>query len=192
MLEALTTRYRNGLARALRMRWLVIAVGVVVAVSSGFLFTMIKSELAPVEDRGVIFGVVNGPEGSTVDYTLNTVRQIEGFYTDVPEMLTHQSIIGFRYRRVRYHAPEAWNERERSRRDCRITATLVFVTSGARVSTNPPSFGQRHVQPVQFVVEPATYPKSPSWLMVSWPGCAIIRPDQRRYRLASEHARVAC
>lgn len=165
MLEALTTRYRNGLARALRMRWLVIAVGVVVAVSSGFLFTMIKSELAPVEDRGVIFGVVNGPEGSTVDYTLNTVRQIEGFYTDVPEMLTHQSIIGFptvtdAFAIMRL---KPWNERERSQQEIAESLQPLFssLPAARAFPTNPPSFGQRATsKPVQFVVmSQATYPE---------------------------------
>src|SRR5690625_1395483 len=127
-LQALTSRYRNGLARALRHRALVILTGVVVAVGSGFLFTMIKSELAPVEDRGVIFGVVSGPEGSTVDYTLNTVRQIEGFYTDVPEMLTHQSIIGFptvtdAFAIMRL---KPWNERERSQQEIAESLQPLF------------------------------------------------------------------
>src|SRR5699024_9930345 len=95
MLMGLTTRYRNGLVRALRHRALVVVVGVLVAAGSGVLFGVVKSELAPVEDRGVVFGVISGPEGSTLDYTLDTVKKVEGFYSDVPEMLSQQSIIGF-------------------------------------------------------------------------------------------------
>src|SRR5690554_5139926 len=116
ILVSLTTRYSNGLARALRHRALVLMVGVAVALASGFLFTMIKSELAPTEDRGVIFGVISGPEGSTLDYTLNTVEQVEGFYSDVPEMQSYQSVIGFptvtdSFAILRL---KPWNERERS------------------------------------------------------------------------------
>jgi multidrug efflux pump len=34
-----------------------------------YFFTQLKSELAPIEDRGVIFGFVSAPQGSTVRYT---------------------------------------------------------------------------------------------------------------------------
>ena len=40
-----------------------------IAGSSYFLFTPLKSELAPVEDRGVFMGIGLAPEGSTLDFT---------------------------------------------------------------------------------------------------------------------------
>jgi multidrug efflux pump len=49
------------------------------------LFMNLKSELAPIEDRGVIFGAVSAPEGSTIGYTAGYMRQMEQIYASVPE-----------------------------------------------------------------------------------------------------------
>src|SRR3546814_1557185 len=95
LLNSLTDRYRNGLARALRHRAIVLLLGLAVALGSVVLFKTVKSELAPTEDRGVVFGVVSGPEGSTLDYTLQSVKKIEDLYGDVPESAGNQSIIGY-------------------------------------------------------------------------------------------------
>lgn len=165
MLNALTVRYRNGLARALRHRGVVLLMGLVVASASGVLFNTIQSELAPVEDRGVIFGVVNGPEGSTLEYTLDTVRQIEGFYTDVPEMLSYQSVIGFptvtdSFAIMRL---KPWGERERSQQEIAESLQPLFssLPAARAFPTNPPSLGQRATsKPVQFVImSQASYPE---------------------------------
>lgn len=165
MLESLTARYRNGLARALRHRTVVLLAGVVVALSSGFLFTIIQSELAPIEDRGVIFGVVSGPEGSTLEYTLNTVEQIEGFYSNVPEMLSYQSVIGFptvtdSFAILRL---KPWDQRERSQQEIAASLQPAFssLPAARAFPTNPPSLGQRATsKPVQFVImSQATYPE---------------------------------
>src|SRR3546814_14209469 len=94
LLNSLTDRYRNGLARALRHRAIVLLLGLAVALGSVVLFKTVKSELAPTEDRGVVFGVVSGPEGSTLDYTLQSVKKIEDLYGDVPESAGNQPIIG--------------------------------------------------------------------------------------------------
>src|SRR5690554_6110500 len=95
MLVWLTGAYRRSLGVALRHRFIVVLIGLAVAGGSAVLFKTVKSELAPIEDRGVVFGVVTAPEGSTLDYTLNTVEQVEGFYDNVPEMQSYQSVIGF-------------------------------------------------------------------------------------------------
>ncbi|MFA5522221.1 MAG: efflux RND transporter permease subunit [Castellaniella sp.] len=165
LLVWLTQRYRNGLARALRHRFLVVLLGVVVASASGVLFSIVKSELAPTEDRGVIFGVISGPEGSTLDYTLETVKKVEGFYRDVPEALSYQSIIGFptvtdSFAILRL---KEWNDRERAQQDIAKSLQPLFAALPAARAfpTNPPSLGQRATsKPVEFVVmSQASYPE---------------------------------
>ena len=58
-LEAMTDGYRRALTATLRARWIIVAVWVAVAAVGAMFFTVLKSELAPLEDRGVILG---GPE----------------------------------------------------------------------------------------------------------------------------------
>lgn len=155
--DALTRAYRKGLFRALRFRTGVLLLGVLVAVGSGFLFTIIKSELAPIEDRGVIFGIVSSPEGSTLEYTLNNVKKIEQFYADQPETSGYQAVIGFptvsdSFAILRL---KPWDERERSQQDIARGLQPLFGTlSGVRAfPTNPPSFGLRATsKPVEFVI----------------------------------------
>ena len=74
---ALTRGYRRALAAVLEARWLVVLAGLLVAGSSYFLFTTLKSELAPTEDRGVIVGIGIAPEGSTLDFTDKYAHQME-------------------------------------------------------------------------------------------------------------------
>jgi multidrug efflux pump len=44
---------------------------------SWWLFSGAKSELAPLEDRGVILATVNAPDGATLDYTARYLKAIE-------------------------------------------------------------------------------------------------------------------
>jgi len=61
--DALTNGYRRALAATLRARLLILVAWFVVAGLGGYVFTQLKSELAPIEDRGVIFGFVSAAPG---------------------------------------------------------------------------------------------------------------------------------
>ena len=157
LLQSLTRLYRRGLIRALRNRVLVIVVGLVVGGCSALLFTMLESELAPTEDRGVIFGVVSAPEGATLDYTLNSVQQIEKIYTQVPETEGVQAVIGFPTVTDSFAILRLvpWEERSRSQQEIARELQPQFSDlPGVRAfPTNPPSFGQRATsKPVEFVI----------------------------------------
>lgn len=165
MLQALTHRYRNGLTRALRHRVIVLFLGLLVALGSGVLFKTVKSELAPIEDRGVVFGVVNGPEGSTLESTLRSVRQIEDMYAAIPEASGNQTIIGYptvtdSFAILRL---KPWDERSRSQQSIASALQPEFAAlPGVRAfPTNPPSFGQRATsKPIDFVImSQVTYPE---------------------------------
>src|SRR3546814_8495979 len=56
-LEGLARGYRRALGLALRHRAVVVVAGLLVAGASGVLFSVVKSELAPVEDRGLILEI---------------------------------------------------------------------------------------------------------------------------------------
>jgi len=156
-LQALTRGYRKSLIQALRFRAGVLLAGLGVAAASAYLFTIIPTELAPTEDRGVIFGVVSAPEGSTINYTLESVQQIEKLYESIPEMQTYQAVIGFptvtdsfAIMRLKH-----WDERERSQQSIARELQPHFAAlPGVRAfPTNPPAFGQRATsKPVQFVI----------------------------------------
>src|SRR3546814_14252936 len=68
-----TTLFRS----ALRNPLVVLGLGGVVSLAAWLMFTAIPREFAPIEDRGVFFVSVTGPEGPRYDYTRNTVIAIE-------------------------------------------------------------------------------------------------------------------
>src|SRR5690606_24965977 len=84
-LQQLTNSYRSALRRVLQVRSLVVLVGLIVAGSSYFIFTTIKPELSPVEDRGTIISFFMGPEGSTIGFMDRYARQLESVFQNVPE-----------------------------------------------------------------------------------------------------------
>ncbi len=77
-LNGLTSGYRSALRATLRARALVLLVGLIFAGSSYFVFTTLKPELSPVEDRGTIISFFIGPEGATINFMEKYARQMEG------------------------------------------------------------------------------------------------------------------
>ncbi|GAB4558786.1 MAG: efflux RND transporter permease subunit [Rhizobacter sp.] len=84
-LDRLTRGYARALGWTLAHRWVVLVVMLASAGGSWWLFSSAKSELAPLEDRGVILTSVNAPDGSTLDYTARYLRAIEDIGRDYPE-----------------------------------------------------------------------------------------------------------
>jgi multidrug efflux pump len=84
-LDRLTRGYGSALSWTLAHRWVVLLVMAASAGGSWWLFSTAKSELAPLEDRGVILTSVNAPDGSTLDYTSRYLRAIEDIGRDYPE-----------------------------------------------------------------------------------------------------------
>ena len=76
----ITEQYKRALYRVLKQRSLGIGLWVLFACLMIPLFLSLKQELAPLEDRGIIFGVISAPEGATVAYTAGYVEKIEEMY----------------------------------------------------------------------------------------------------------------
>src|SRR5690554_4370649 len=191
LLEALTRGYRRALGVALRHRLMDVLVGLAVAACSGVLFKVVKSELAPLEDRGVVFGVVTAPEGATLEATQRSLLQIEALYDDIPEKGGVQTIVGFPtvtdgFAILRL---KPWEERDRSQQDIAASLQPHFAAvPGVRAfPSNPPSFGQRATsKPINFVVmSQASYPEMAAMVqllmdrLADYPGLQNLDTDLR-------------
>ncbi len=82
---AVASAYKAVLGVALNQRWLVVLVMLAAGGVSGWLYTTAKEELAPLEDRGVIFMPVTSPDGSTLEYTARNLDAIDRIVAEYPE-----------------------------------------------------------------------------------------------------------
>jgi multidrug efflux pump len=165
---AMNSGYRRSLSWALRHRKLVVAGYLAVLAVMVGLGAVLRSELAPLEDRGFILGVMLAPEGSTLDYTDGYARIWEAIYKDVPEItgyfvvvapgLERPNPVNFALSFVRL---KPWDERTRSSVEVsREIGPKMFATMPGVLAfpNNPPSLGQSfRSQPVQFVVFAPSY-----------------------------------
>ncbi|CAG0982067.1 Multidrug resistance protein MexB [Burkholderiales bacterium] len=156
-LVALTGGYRRALGAALRHRWVIVAGWAAVALLGAALFTTLKSELAPSEDRGVVFGIVTAPQGATPQYTSDVVKPIEAFYAQVPEAAAYTAFSGFPTvvdgNAILRLKP--WEERERRQQEIadELRPKLASIPGAIAFPLNPPSLGQSfRSQPVDYVI----------------------------------------
>jgi multidrug efflux pump len=165
---ALNAGYRRSLARALGHRKVVVAGYVAVLAAMIGLGAALKSELAPLEDRGFILGVMYAPEGSTLEYTDGYARIWESIYKDVPEIFGYFVVISPGLERpnpvnfaLSFVRLKPWDERKRSNIEVsqEIGPKMFSMMPGVLAfPNNPPSLGQNfRNQPVQFVVFAPSY-----------------------------------
>jgi len=156
-LEAMTNGYRRALTAVLHARW-VVAIGWLAVLGAGaVLFMSLKAELAPIEDRGVVFGVVTAPQGSTPQYTADQIKPIEQFYAQIPEAAAWTAISGFPTvvdgNAVLRLKP--WEERKKRQQQIadELRPKFQSVPGAIAFPLNPPSLGQSfRSTPVEFVI----------------------------------------
>jgi len=155
--ERLIANYQRALDWALHHRIYVVIAAVLIGSCSIVLGLALRQELSPTEDRGVIFGFVSAPEGSTVRYTAENLKKLEDIYRSVPETQAYNALAGFPTVAdgIAIGRLKPWDERTRKQQD--ITASLMprfQEIPGVRAfPTNPPSLGQSpRSRPVEFIV----------------------------------------
>ncbi len=156
-LKALTRGYGQLLGTSLRFRWLVVAVMVGSAVLVATLLSGFKSELAPLEDRGVILSVINGPDGATLDYTSRYAQAIERIGQDYKEFDRIFVVSGnpsVAQGSVFLRAIP-WEQRKKSTLEIahEIAPRLSALPGVSAFAITPPSLGQGfRERPVNFVI----------------------------------------
>ncbi len=156
-LDSLTHGYARSLAWVLAHRWVVLAGWALAFAGAAALFAVLRSELAPLEDRGVIFGRLQAPPGSTVDYTSEQLRAVEAYYATIPEAVAYNAIAGFPT--VDFGNAilrlKPWDERRRKQQDIARELNARFATLPGVIgfAVNPPSLGQSpRASPIQYVI----------------------------------------
>jgi multidrug efflux pump len=166
-LNGLNNGYRWLLTNALKIRWIMLFIFLGTGYSSWWLFTHLKTELAPLEDRGNVVGMVIAPEGATLEYTNNYARKIEEFYNAIPEMSSSFMVVAPGLEKpnpvnsaIAFLRLVAWDKRSRSQQEIvkNLFPKLAGLTGVLAFAINPPSLGQSfRSTPLQFIVQGNSY-----------------------------------
>ena len=126
-----------------------------------------RRELVPTEDRGIAFGVVIAPEGSTLEYTDRYMREVEGRFLRLPE---HEGLFsatglgfagpgavtdGFLFLKLKPR-----NERSKSQQQIvqELFPQMISIPGVLAFVINPPSLATRFSStPVEYVLEAENY-----------------------------------
>ncbi len=156
-LNRLNFAYKRVLTVALNQRWIVVVGFVAVAVACGVLLKTLKSELAPVEDRGILLGVFLGPDGATLDYTEKYGRQIEGIYSKTQDIERYFVVAGNPTvsQGISFVGLTDWNDRTRRSSDIakELFPQFMGIPGVLAFPITPPSLGQSpRERPINFVI----------------------------------------
>ena len=157
-LDGLERGYAASLKGALKLRWLVLLLALGVGGAGGWLFTQMKSELSPTEDRGTVIVTGNAPEGASFGYTQRYASQVEALLSSVPELRSYLMIVGTGEvtQFLSFGRLKDWAERDVSQQE--VTQALsqeVRRIAGVQAfAANPGSLGTRGLgKPLQFVIQ---------------------------------------
>lgn len=169
--QALTRGYNKSLQSFMRFRWGAIVILFVMFAVIGTVGANIKSELAPIEDRGIIRVNVKAPEGVSYEYMERYMKEIDQYINDsVPELYTSITLTavipgGGAFSPVNAGLENIFlvdpDKRVRSQEQIfqQISKGLENFTGVRTFPAQPPTIGARFGgQPVQFVIQAPDLP----------------------------------
>jgi multidrug efflux pump len=202
--ERLRNAYGHRLDATLSARPAVYLVWIAVSLLAIPMFRMSPTELAPTEDQGVIFGIIDAAANSTLDQTSRYTAAVNQAYLSVPETeFTFQ--VTFPTSGFAGMVVKPWNERERT-----IFQIMPEVQQklraipGIRVfPVTPPALPGGGDFPVEFVIASTAEPeqilelaqqiqrKAAQSGMFAFPPIIDVKIDQPRSEIIIDRERVA-
>jgi len=201
----LSANYESSLRRLMQRPWLIIIGTVIAAGFAAVLLKVLPSELAPPEDRGMLFFVMTAPEGATLDYMDRHGRQADAIIREVNK---NGEIVRANFRipggwgltdlnQARgFMLLKPWNEREHSAEQ--IAQSLrgpLGAMPGVRTQVvSPGGFSMNTGAPVQVVLGGTEYADLVKWrdeLMARMQENAMFANVQSNYEERKPQLRVA-
>ena len=161
LIEGGLVRLSAGYGRTLRWvlahRWIVLVIMAVSAGGSWWMFSTAKSELAPMEDRGVIFTSINAPDGATLEYTARYLRAIESIGRSYPEFDRVFVVAGNPTvsQGISFLRTVDWSERDKTTQQLarELLPRFQALPGVSAFPITPPSLGQGfRERPINFVI----------------------------------------
>jgi multidrug efflux pump len=158
--ESVRVLYKNVLARTLAYRPVVFGVWIIVALLVVPFYIFSQRELAPAEDQGVVFGVVQASPNSTLDQTKLFASQVYDVYHSFPES---ESIFQITDPNGGFGGmvTKPWSERKKTAQQLLMeSAGPLSKVAGLRViPLTPPALPGGGNFPVDFVIVSSAEPE---------------------------------
>lgn len=165
--DSLNVWYERILRAALQRKgWMMIGAVLTVALSA-VLLRFLPTELVPIEDRGIAFGIVIAPEGATLEYTDRYMREVEQRLLALPECRSLFTAVGlgfggpgrvtngFLFLRLK---PRSDRDKSQQQVVQELFPQLISIPGVLAFVINPPSIGGRFSSsPVEYVLQADSY-----------------------------------
>lgn len=152
--DALRNRYTRTVSNTLNYRPVVITLWAIIVALIVPFYMFSQKELAPMEDQGFIFGIIQGAANSTIDQTKLFADQVDDAYRAIPEAQSTFQVIfpNFGFSGM---ITKAWDDRSRSIQEIQMdvsgkTAAIPGIRSIQMIPPALPSGGEGF--PVEFVL----------------------------------------
>ncbi|MFL6198918.1 MAG: efflux RND transporter permease subunit [Thermoanaerobaculia bacterium] len=158
--EAIRRFYSRLLAATLAWRPVILTLWVIVILTLVPFYLFSQKELAPAEDQGVVFGIVQASANSTIDQTRMFTNEIERVFRAFPET-DSTFLFTFPTGGFAGMALTPWSEREKTSAEVQMAASAeLSKIAGIRVIpfTLPPLPGGGGGLPVDFVIASTAEP----------------------------------
>jgi multidrug efflux pump len=123
------------------------------------MFTMSSKELAPTEDQGVIFGIIEAPSNSTIDQTVKYADKVENIFLSIPET-AYTFQLTFPTTGFGGGVLKPWSERERTAFQIlpEVQQKLSTISGISIFPVMPPALPGGGSFPVEFVIASTAEP----------------------------------
>ncbi len=159
VLDGITNIYSRSLGGAMKVPLLVVLAGILVSASAVVLYRGLPREFVPADDRSFFFTFIVAPEGATVEYTDEYMKQVETMiHADTANLKSTFAVIGFGGPPSSGIVGGILKERKDRPNSAQEVLTqlqpmLFFGVPGVfAFASNPPAFGG-FLPPVQLVVK---------------------------------------
>ena len=154
--NALANGYARTLRGAVRYRYAVVGLVLLLTLGAVVVFRTLKREFVPPEDKGWFFSIIIAPEGSSLAYTDGYQRQAEAVLNKTKDVASYFSVVNIGdgvSRGMIFTNLVDFNQRTRSIQDIigEVQGGYFAIPGVFAFANNPPAFG--FGSPVQFVLQ---------------------------------------
>ncbi len=160
MFEGLRRAYERRLHNSMNYRPVTVFMLVMVMITTGLMYKTAQKELAPEEDQGILFTIVNAPQYANLDYLDVYMDRVGEAFKSIPEYENYFGILGFQGVQSAFAGflMKPWSERERGHQAVLqdLQPKLNGVAGVQAFSFSPPALpGGGFGPPFQFVIKSA-------------------------------------